>query len=684
MAEEEEYYGSPAPPLTPSKPSPSKAKSDLVRTKSKLKKVEEDLANSKEETQAVRKKLHNAIRKGKAIEQEKNKQKEEIERLKDKLDALSQEVSNADSGSASPEAAASTATEEVDKWRSEATKHKTKCDELESAILSLRQEKADLESAQGGASESEEELVRLRDEVVQHKKQVRSLNQKAEVEKKLKEANENASKQKVEAKDEEIQRLKQEMAHLQSAMRSAAERAANATVNESRASEEQQQVTSQVKTLQRRVAELEGQVLAAGDHEQEKQRMLNETLNLRTERDELENEKLRLESANRTKQEDLAQVEDQMKVVQEECVRLTQVAAEAKMEAKMEVEETMAEVAKERAAAAAEVEAAKEGEALAAQREEKAVKSMQDLTQSLQTYRLDEEDRKKKFSRLQAQYSAELDAARGEIDRLTQEVAAQQKTISESSSRQAELAAALPGQEEGLVSEEELKTALIAATEPLSKKIDEFRVKAEETEALLKSSRQENMELTASLAQMEVSASTHLKVEESVGQYKSAIGEAEAKEAALEQKVEDVARERDALKRANEELLAGNTVASGSEIKLMREQLEEAQMLKIQAEDATRKVKNLQKENKDLRWQIAMTSTDDSIKVDIPKHLDSSRHLPQPKGPLAFLVKHRKHVAMIYLLLLHFLVYFALTHHSERSHHHTKAQSLTQDHLKAL
>ena len=71
-------------------------------------------------------------------------------------------------------------------------------------------------------------------------------------------------------------------------------------------------------------------------------------------------------------------------------------------------------------------------------------------------------------------------------------------------------------------------------------------------------------------------------------------------------------------------------------------------------------------------------TTDDSIKLDLPKHLDSSRHLPQPKGPFALVVKHRKQIAIIYLLLLHFLVYFALTHHSEKSHHHQRGQVLHQ------
>ena len=58
-----------------------------------------------------------------------------------------------------------------------------------------------------------------------------------------------------------------------------------------------------------------------------------------------------------------------------------------------------------------------------------------------------------------------------------------------------------------------------------------------------------------------------------------------------------------------------------------------------------------------------MASPDDSIKVDIPKHLDS-KHLQQPKGALALIVKHRKSILIGYLLLLHFTVYFALTHHS--------------------
>ncbi|QDZ25078.1 hypothetical protein HOP50_15g76240 [Chloropicon primus] len=634
-SEEEAYYGSPAP-ASPVSKAVKLGGTPHAKNKAKVKKLEEDLETSREETKAMRKKLHNAIRKGKGIEQEKN--------------ALA---------------------EDRDKYRAEALELEKRVEELKSKALE------DSKASQGhGGGTDDAEATKAKEEVEQLKKQVKSLNQKAEVERKLKEADAKESQTKVEEKDKVIEQLKQEMAHLQSAVRSAAERAANATVNESKASEEHEQQLSQVKTLQRRVAELEGQLEAVGDQEQEKQRLVNEALNLRTERDELENEKLRLESDNQSKQDQLAQVEDQLKSVQKECVSLTQAMEQAKQEARQEIEETESEVAEEREQAKSDVKAALEREARASEREEKAVKSMEEMAQTLQSYRLDEEDRKKKFARLQAQYSSDLEKATSEIDRLNEQVVEQQKTIEEYSSRQAEATVSGEVAAENPVQEDQLKSALVAATEPLSKKIEEYRLKAEETEQQLKASRQKNMELTASLAQMEVSASGHLKVEESVGLYKTAIDEAQAREQALQQELDGLLHERDTLKRTNEELMAGNTVASSSEIKLLREQVDEAQMLKMQAEDSTRKVKQLQKENKDLRWQIAMTSTDESIKVDIPKHLDPARHLPKPKGPFAFLVKHRKQVAIIYLLILHFLVYFALTHHSTKSHHHQSGTKL--------
>ncbi len=313
---------------------------------------------------------------------------------------------------------------------------------------------------------------------------------------------------------------------------------------------------------------------------------------------------------------------------------------------------------------------------------------------ALQAYRFDEEDRKKKFSRLQGQYSTQLQEASEEIASLKEQASEQRRVIDELEQQQQQQGAnaeaeagasgGFAGQEVGMPAADgdQLRSALVAATEPLSRKIEEYRLRVEELEGQLKASRQKHMELTARMAQMEISASNNLKVEESVGLYKDAIEESRAREQALQEQLDDLRYDRDALNRANEELVAGDLAASSSEIKLMREQLEEAQMLKIQAEDATRKVRNLQKENKDLRWQIAMTSSDESIKVDLPQHLSGAggKHLPQPKGPLALVVKYRKQIIFVYLLLLHFLVYFALTHHSHNKkvvHHHTTRPGVT-------
>ena len=211
-SEEEAYYGSPAPATPASKA--VKSGSTPGKAKARTKRLEEDLAAAREETQAIRKKLHNAIRKGKGIEQEKN--------------ALAGEVK---------------------RWKQEAE--------------SLKENMAD--ASAGGAAAEEEEVDAL-------KREVTSLEQKLEVERKVSEAGGKETAAKLEEKEEECRSLRKEMEHLQSAVRSAAERAANATVNETRASEERERELGQAKALQRRVAELEGLLEDAGESEQERQR----------------------------------------------------------------------------------------------------------------------------------------------------------------------------------------------------------------------------------------------------------------------------------------------------------------------------------------------------------------------------------------------------------------------------
>ena len=60
--------------------------------------------------------------------------------------------------------------------------------------------------------------------------------------------------------------------------------------------------------------------------------MLTETLNLRNERDELETVKLRLEGDNAAKHEQLVRAEDELKSAQEDLVRATREAEEARAE----------------------------------------------------------------------------------------------------------------------------------------------------------------------------------------------------------------------------------------------------------------------------------------------------------------------------------------------------------------
>ena len=411
--------------------------------------------------------------------------------------------------------------------------------------------------------------------------------------------------------------------------------------------------------------------------------MLTETLNLRNERDELETVKLRLEGDNAAKHEQLVRAEDELKSAQEDLVRATREAEEARAEGR-EAEREAERLAEDgRAQAEQAVKDAEERALEAERREEESSAAMQELTKTLQSLRADGEDRKKKFARLQQEYASKLEGARSEIERLELEAEGARRAAEEAEARAREAAsgaaASAAAEEDGDgggrgASQEELRSALLAATEPLSAKIDEYRGRLDEAEREAERQRQENRQLAASLARAEVTASSNLAAEEAAVGYKNDAEQTRQRELDLREELDAVIRDRDSLRRRNEELVAGDAAAGDQEVKLMREQLEEAQALRMREEDATRKCKQLQRENKDLRWQIAMTSSDDSIKIDVPKHLDPKRNLPQPKGPFAVLVKHRKHVAVCYLLFLHFLVYFALTHHSERSHHHQQGQ----------
>ena len=215
--------------------------------------------------------------------------------------------------------------------------------------------------------------------------------------------------------------------------------------------------------------------------------------------------------------------------------------------------------------------------------------------------------------------------------------------------------------------------------EPLSAKIDEYRGRLDEAERRPRGSDRRTGSWRR-LWRAEVTASSNLAAEEAAVGYKNDAEQTRQRELDLREELDAVIRDRDSLRRRNEELVAGDAAAGDQEVKLMREQLEEAQALRMREEDATRKCKQLQRENKDLRWQIAMTSSDDSIKIDVPKHLDPKRNLPQPKGPFAVLVKHRKHVAVCYLLFLHF--WFISRSHTTREVSKGSSNTSDEDELR--
>ena len=235
---------------------------------------------------------------------------------------------------------------------------------------------------------------------------------------------------------------------------------------------------------------------------------------------------------------------------------------------------------------------------------------------------------------------------RSEIERLELEAEGARRAAEEAKARAREAASqprwSAAAEEDGDgagqgASQEELRSALLAATEPLSAKIDEYRGRLDEAEREAERQRQENRQLA--FERSFGPCRGHGLIQSSGGGGRGWIQERRGadepqRELDLREELDAVIRDRDSLRRRNEELVAGDAAAGDQEVNsLMREQLEEAQALRMREEDATRKCKQLQRENKDLRWQIAMTSSDDSIKIDVPKHLDPKRNLPCQRGP---------------------------------------------------
>ena len=666
--------GSPGKQRTPAKRQ-TPAKSESVRIKSKLRDenaaLQLELAKSKEDAEKFRTKLHNAIRKGKAIEADRNDKIVELDKMKRKLEEAETQLEDAGSQG-------SVAKDAVTKDAYESIKEELSASKADAAAWKLKAEAAS-KGGSGGIS-ADDRIIALEAEVDEVRKEKKGLEQKMAFEVAVKEGAIKEAEQKLENSTERIESLKHEMTVLQSAVRSAAERVANATAAESRASEEHESQKSQVIAMQRRVAELEGQLSLAGESEQDKQRLTNEILNLRTERDELESAKLLWENDRKVKEEQLLQLEESLRDVQEECVRLTQSTDQSKEEMRQELMTKDEEVVRIRDEARRRCEEASIKERSASDRETNAFEKMQQMAKSLQSFRKDEEERKKKFSRLQGQYTAQVREAHGKIEALEAELAEERsKPRNVPHSEDANTIAgagegvgggAASAQEDGL-SEAQLKAALVAATEPLKAAIEHGKSKCDAVESELRESRQQNMELSARLAQMEVSASNLVRIEETADGLREEAMLAKSREEDLSAQVHKLTVEKNALLLKHKEMVEHGDEASLSEIGMMREQLEESQRARLRLEDQTIKIQALQKENKDLRWQIAMTSNDESVQIAIPRGKGQAHGQAQaPTGLLATIVKHRKYILVGYLLFMHLLVYIALTRHSKPVVHH--------------
>lgn len=610
----------------------SPLKGEVLRLKGELREAEEARAalearcgELEGEKEAVRTKLRNAVRKGKKIEEEKQ--------------AL-------EAAAAAAAAAAGGGEGEAERRMREA---EAALEEARTELQRLRQEGGEGESGGGGGASGAGQ-----------------------------------------GSGEEVRELQRELEVMRAAMRAAAERVAETAEAEAAAKLEEEARKAELGVLRKQVAELEGRLVAAEAGEAQHEVLAAELAAARRAGAEQEGRTSRAEEKAGELQRELEAAEAEVGRVQAECARQTDLAARASVDVGAQLKERRLAIEAREQELAAALESAQAQEAQS--RGSVAAAESQVARAEEEVARLGAEaaERNKRFKRLKEVFDEKEAGFAARIQELETGAAKAERTVAEAEGLAVEKDEAAAAAAVRAAAAEAALRESQAASERLAGEAGEAQeARIVTLEAALQASESEVGELGRTVAHLEnaatqaASASTRDEREWEGAQEELRVAlareaDAQALVGTLEQRcelLEEQAQLREEQARGGGDLEEGSEGpgpgAAAEELWSLRDR---AAIFEKQEAQYQNRIAELERKNQELGWQVAMVAGGGAGPGGGGPARQTLATRPggalEPKsarkggvpGLMGSVLRYRFHILGCYLLLLHALVYFALTH----------------------
>lgn len=693
----------------------------MVRLKGTLRDLEAELKavtgkweEEQKEKELYRTKLRNAVKKGRKIETERNEKEEELQGLRLRLEAA---AGGAGATPAGPDPEQAAGIEELQAKYAEAVEE---LEEVTARNLALQDVQArSAEEAAGARAELEAKLADaarevegLREraaaagaaagggggdtpaaedvelELQKVKKQLKKAEQQLLFESAAKEGAVADAEKKLQQAEAEKEGMQQEMTVMSAAMRAAAEKVADAAAAESAAFGAEEALKIQVSDLQKQLAEMEGRLKVAEEDDVERETLTAQMRQFRTDNAELNRQYKLLENELKYKQDQLSQAEASIVKLQEEIIEQSQVNSQTREAVNLELQEREEDLEERREELEQSLRAANEQRIRAQEAQRKAEQQILEKEEAMEKMQADQGERNKRFEYVQASFATKEAQLKEGIAALEDERArllAELGAAEEFRTSQAEEAATHKARLESLSqSVEDSHAAIDSAVEAAVQPYKE-RVLALERDAAAE--REAAAALRARLGQFEQEAANTSSSRERILELEEAKAEEvtalqNALQAVQEEKAdldtqlhtlrEHCALLQDQLKGqaagadGEAETAAGGDIEAGTsdrqEVEILRERVKHAEQ---KSSGYQTKIAALENKNRELGWQVAMVSTGATKgKAGPAAAADAAREakLQTVPGMLGVVLRHRMKLIVGYLVVLHALVYFALTH----------------------
>ena len=691
----------------------------MVRLKGTLRDLEAELKavtgkweGEQKEKELYRTKLRNAVKKGRKIETERNEKEEELQGLRQRLEAAGGGAGATPAGS-DPEQAARI--EELQAKYAEAVEEleevtarnlalqdvqarsageaagaraelEAKLADAAREIEGLRERAAGAAAGGGGGDAPAVEDVEL--ELQKVKKQLKKAEQQLLFESAAKEGAVADAEKKLQQAEAEKEGMQQEMTVMSAAMRAAAEKVADAAAAESAAFGAEEALKIQVSDLQKQLAEMEGRLKVAEEDDVERETLTAQMRQFRTDNAELNRQYKLLENELKYKQDQLSQAEASIVKLQEEIIEQSQVNSQTREAVNLELQEREEDLEERREELEQSLRAANEQRIRAQEAQRKAEQQILEKEEAMEKMQASQGERNKRFEYVQASFEtkeAQLKEATAALEDERARLLAELGAAEEFRTSQAEEAATHKARLESLSkSVEDSHAAIDSAVEAAVQPYKE-RVLALERDAAAE--REAAAALRARLGQFEQEAANASSSRERILELEEAKAEEvtalqNALQAVQEEKadldtqlhtlrehcalLQDQLKGQAAAAGGEAEAAAGGDIEAGTsdrqEVEILRERVKHAEQ---KSSGYQTKIAALENKNRELGWQVAMVSTGATKgKAGPAAAADAAREakLQTVPGMLGVVLRHRMKLIGGYLVVLHALVYFALTH----------------------